>query len=155
MIVIGSDHAGVELCNLIIKYLQENNIEVENVSKNVEANDDYPDVAVKVCNKVLDNSCNLGIAICGTGIGVSIACNKVKNIRAALCTDVYTAQKSREHNNANIMCLGARTSSCSNFSNVKDMIDAFLNTEYEGMRHEKRLQKIKMIEDGLDLEGEK
>lgn len=155
MIIIGADHAGVDLKKNIISYLRYNGIEIKSVENNSSTqNDDYPDVAYKIAKEVANDKDNIGIAICGTGIGISIACNKVNKIRAALCMDEYTAEMARRHNNANILCLGARTSTCQDFERVHDIVDIFLNTKYDGERHEKRLQKIKMIEDGTYIEGE-
>ena len=147
MIVIGADHAGIELKNKIIDYLYNKKIEYIDLSKdNNIKNDDYPDTSRKICKKVLENSSNLGIAICGTGIGMSIAANKVRGIRAALCVDEYMAEMSRKHNNANILCLGARLNFMSNLNDVISIVDAFVNNFYEGGRHDSRLEKIKKIE---------
>ncbi len=155
MIIIGADHAGVDLKKNIISYLRYKGIAVKSVENNTSTqNDDYPDVAYKVATEVASDENNVGIAICGTGIGISIACNKVKGIRAALCMDDYTAEMCRRHNNANILCLGARTTTCQDFDRVHEIVDIFLNTGYDGDRHERRLQKIKMIEDGTYVEGE-
>lgn len=146
MIIIGSDHAGIELKNQIIEYLYNKKIEYIDVSKdNNIKNDDYPDIAKKICKKVLENSINLGIAICGTGIGMSIASNKVRGIRAAVCTDKYMAEMSRKHNNSNVLCLGARLEVLKK-NNILEIVDAFVNTFYEGGRHDARLEKIREIE---------
>ena len=154
MIIIGSDHTGVELKKKIIEYLYEQKIEYADVTnfKNQDG-DDYPDVARLICQKVLENTSNLGIAICGTGIGISIACNKFKKIRAALCTDVYMAKYSRIHNNANVLCLGARLEPMKNNDNIRQIISAFINNFYEGGRHERRLEKIRAIE-SLNSKGD-
>ncbi len=147
MVVIGSDHAGTELKNQIIEYLFNNKIEYVDVT-NVDTlpDDDYPDVAKRICREVLVASSNLGIAICGTGIGMSIACNKVNFIRAAICTDTYMAEMSRAHNNSNVLCLGARLASSSKKEEIINIVSVFLNTFYEGGRHDRRLQKIREIE---------
>lgn len=150
MIVIGSDHTGIELKKKIIAYLKENNRAYLDVSDfHDQTGDDYPDIAYTVCRHVLQNSRNLGIAICGTGIGISIACNKIKGIRAALCTDRYMAEMTRKDNNANVLCLGAKLKLAERFDDVRDIVDVFLNTFYDGGRHERRLAKIKQLEDNM------
>ena len=147
MIIIGADHAGIELKNKLIDYLYNKKIEYIDLSKdNNIKNDDYPDTSRKICKKVLENNLKLGIAICGTGIGMSIAANKVRGIRAALCMDEYMAEMSRKHNNANVLCLGARLDAMSNLENATKIVDAFINNFYEGGRHDARLEKIKKIE---------
>jgi len=146
MVVIGSDHSGIELKKKIIKFLEEKHIEFLDVTKTNEEKDDYPDIALTICNKVNENNGNFGIAICGTGIGISIACNKVKGIRAALCTDEYMAEMSRKHNNANVLCLGARLECSKDVKNIKAIVQAFLNNFYEAGRHERRIIKIQNIE---------
>lgn len=149
MVIIGSDHTGVELKSKIIEFLEKKRIDVIDVTKENDEKDDYPDIALSICEKVLENSGNLGIAICGTGIGISISCNKVKGIRAALCTDEYMSEMSRRHNNANILCLGARLESTKDFNNVESIVQAFLDNFYEAGRHEKRLIKISNIENNI------
>ena len=146
MVIIGSDHSGIELKNKIIEFLEKNNINNLDVTKVNEEKDDYPDIALTICNKVLENNENLGIAICGTGIGISISCNKVKGIRAALCTDEYMSEMARKHNNANVLCLGARLESSKNINNVETIVQAFLNNIYEAGRHQGRIVKIENIE---------
>ena len=106
-IIIGNDHAGVEFKNTIMKHLEEQGHEVVNVGTNTLDSVDYPDIAKSVAEKVLEEEGNLGIIICGTGIGISIAANKVEGIRAALCHNEFTARMARLHNNANIVSLGA------------------------------------------------
>lgn len=148
MIIIGSDHTGIELKKKIINFLYENHIEYADVTnyKNQDG-DDYPDIAFTVCSKVLENSNNLGIAICGTGIGISIACNKIRGIRAANCTDLYMAEMTRHDNNANVLCLGARLLVSKDMEKVEAIVNAFIHTFYDGGRHERRLQKIKKLEE--------
>lgn len=155
MIVIGSDHTGIKLKEDIIKYLKEINIEVEDVTdyKNQEG-DDYPDIAKVICKNVLKNKNNLGIGICGTGIGISIACNKFRDIRAALCVDAHMAKMSRNHNNSNVLCLGAMLPYTKDFENVKEILNEYLNNDFEGDRHNRRIEKIKEIEI-LNLKGGK
>lgn len=143
MVIIGSDHTGIKLKKKIIEFLEKKHVDTLDVIKKNEEDDDYPDIALSICEKVLENTGNLGIAICGTGIGISISCNKVKGIRAALCTDEYMSVMSRKHNNANVLCLGARLE-CSN--NIESIVQAFLNNFYETGRHERRIMKIENIE---------
>lgn len=109
MIAIGSDHGGYELKLEVIKHLKERGFEVRDYGCDSTASCDYPVYAKAVANAVAGGECELGILICGTGIGMSIAANKVDGIRAALCSDCFSAQATKEHNNANILCMGART----------------------------------------------
>ena len=142
MIVIGSDHTGIDLKKMIIKYLVSKDIDILDVTDyKDQTGDDYPDIAYTVSKNVLKNNC-LGIGICGTGIGFSIAANKVNVIRAAVCTDKYMAQMTRKDNNANILCLGSRLK----LDNVLDIVDEFLFTEFLGERHQRRIDKIAQIE---------
>lgn len=108
MIAIGSDHGGYELKEHIKKHLEERGIEYKDFGAYSEASIDYPDCAVPVCEAVVSNEAEGGILVCGTGIGISIAANKIDGIRAALCSDVYSATMAKEHNNANVICLGGR-----------------------------------------------
>ncbi len=142
MIVIGSDHTGIELKKRIISYLKQKNIDVIDVTNfDNQTGDDYPDIGYIVSKNVLDKNC-LGIAICGTGIGISIACNKVNGIRASVCTDKYMAQMTRQDNDANVLCLGARLENVE----IEEIVDAFISTKFAGGRHQRRLDKIKKIE---------
>ncbi len=143
MIAIGSDHAGYEMKEKIKKYLEENKILYKDFGTFSEESCDYPIFAEKVADSVASNESFRGILICGTGIGISIAANKVKGIRAALCYEPFFAEMSRKHNDANIVCIGGRTT---DFKTVKAIVDAFLNTDFEGGRHEKRLKEIENIE---------
>lgn len=146
MVIIGSDHTGVEFKKQIISYLKQKNISVVDVTDfKSQDGDDYPDIACIICNSVLKNNC-LGIAICGTGIGISIACNKIKGIRASVCTNEYMAKMTRADNDANVLCLGARLE----YDDVYKIIDTFLDTKFSGGRHQKRLDKIKKIEEGVN-----
>jgi ribose 5-phosphate isomerase B len=143
MIIIGSDHTGIELKNNIINYLKSKDIEVIDATNyENQSGDDYPDRAYEICKKVLNNPGSLGIAICGTGIGISIACNKVVGIRASVCTDKYMAKMTRQDNDANVLCLGARLE----LENVYEIVDEFINTEFAGGRHQRRVDKITQIE---------
>lgn len=143
MIVIGSDHTGIELKKKIIAYLNSKNITIKDVTDfEDQSGDDYPDIAYIVCKNVLKEHCQ-GIAICGTGIGISIACNKVNGIRAAVCTDKYMAQMTRKDNDANVLCLGSRLK----LDNVLEIVDEYINTEFDGGRHQRRIDKIRKIEE--------
>lgn len=143
MIAIGSDHGGFELKGYVIKHLQEKGIEVKDFGTYSEDSVDYPDCAKPVCEAVLNGECESGILICGTGIGISIAANKFNGIRAALCSDVFSATMSKEHNNANVICLGGRVLG----RELAFMIvDAYLNAKHQGGRHSDRIKKIHAIE---------
>ena len=153
MIIIGSDHTGIKLKKAIIDYLYKEHIDYADVSSEQNAvDDDYPDIARAVSLKVLQNTNNLGIVICGTGIGGSIACNKLRGIRAALCTDEYMAEFSRKHNNANVLCLGSRLKIAEDEEEMKNIVQAFIHNFYEGGRHDRRLSKIRDIEN-MNIEG--
>lgn len=143
MIAIGSDHGGFELKTHIIKYLEGQGVELFDFGTYSEDSCDYPDIAEKVAKAVANGEYEKGILICGTGIGISIAANKVKGIRAALCGDVYSAKMTRLHNDANILCLGGRVTG----RELAFMIcDTFLNEKFEGGRHQTRIDKIHAIE---------
>ena len=143
-LVIGSDHGGIHLKEVLKQHLAERGIEVTDAGTYTEESCDYPDIAVKVCREITDGHAERGILVCGTGIGMSMAANKVRGIRAALCGDVFSATMSREHNNANVICLGERVlgpglATC--------ILDAWLDTEFAGGRHERRVNKIMAVEE--------
>jgi len=142
-IAIGTDHAAFELKNELVKYLTDKGYLVSDEGTYSLDSCDYPDYAQKVAFKVRDKISDKGILICGTGIGMSITANKVKDVRAALCFNEYMAEMSRLHNNANVLCLGARVL---NKEQMIEIIDKWLTTEYEGGRHDKRLVKINELE---------
>ena len=143
MIAIGCDHGGFNHKQMIIKYFEENNIEFLDCGTFEPVSCDYPDIAEAVCNSILDGSCDKGILVCGTGIGMSIAANKIDGIRAAHCTDTYSARMSRQHNNAHILCLGERITGC---DLALDIVKEFLGAEFLGDRHQKRVDKIMALE---------
>jgi len=150
MIIIGADHAGFDLKNIIIEYFKEKSIKYEDVTDYDKNNDDdYTDVALKVCKNVLSNKSNLGIAICGTGIGISVACNKVKGIIATPCFDKYTASMVKKDNNSNVLCLGGRLEYAKNKENVLNIVDTYINTKFDGERHLRRINKIKQMEENF------
>jgi len=143
MIYVGCDHGGYQLKLELIKYLSDNGFEYTDMGCNGEAVD-YPDIAEAVCKKVTENADNKGILVCGTGIGISMAANKIKGIRAALCADWYSAKYTRLHNDANVICMGGRTTGA---GSAVEMLDVFLHTEFEGGRHATRINKIMKLED--------
>ncbi|MDD6213479.1 MAG: ribose 5-phosphate isomerase B [Clostridiales bacterium] len=140
MIAIGSDHGGFALKQEVKAYLEKNGLEYKDFGCYDETSCDYPEIGRMVAHAVADGSCEKGIVICGTGIGISIAANKVKGIRAALCTDCFTAQATREHNDANILALGGRVVGP---GLALKIVDTFLNTPFSGEeRHMRRIEKI-------------
>jgi len=143
MIVIGSDHGGLNLKTALNSYLTRRGVAVGDAGTDSDASVDYPDFGQKVAEMVIDGEAELGILICGTGIGMSIAANKIPGIRAALVTDVFMARMARVHNNANILVLGGRVldqqSAC-------DLVGAWLDSTFEGGRHQGRLDKITALE---------
>ncbi len=143
MIALGCDHGGFKLKEEIKAYLEENNIEYKDFGIYEEKSMDYPDKAFEVCEEVAAGNFEKAILICGTGIGISMAANKVKGIRAALCSDCFSAKYTRLHNDANVLCMGGRTLG----AGLGIMItDIFLNTEFEGGRHKTRIDKIAAYE---------
>lgn len=143
MLYIGADHGGFELKNEIVKYLKENNIDVIDLGTTTGEAVDYPPVAQKLCEKVLENTLNKGILVCGTGIGMSIAANKMNGIRAAHCTDYYSAKYTRLHNNSNVLCLGGRITGS---GLALELVQVFIDTEFLGGRHQRRIDEITDIE---------
>ncbi|WP_027623667.1 ribose 5-phosphate isomerase B [Clostridium lundense] len=142
-IALGSDHAGLPLKKEVIKHLEGKGIEIEDFGTLTEDSCDYPDYAIQVAEEVAGKKFDFGILVCGTGIGISIAANKVPGIRAALCGDTFSAHACREHNDANILALGQRIVGV---GLALDIVDAFLSAKYEGGRHQKRVDKISAIE---------
>jgi len=142
-IVLGSDHGGFQLKEEIKNYLQSKDYKVIDVGTNSEDSVDYPEYAKAAADKVMNGEATKGIVICGTGIGISISANKVKGIRAALCHNVYTAIMARKHNNANILALGGRVLAK---EEAYPIVDAWLTTDFEGDRHQRRIDKISAIE---------
>ncbi len=139
-IAIGSDHGGYDLKRLIVSYLKDQGGEVVDVGCHSLESVDYPDFAELVCEQVQSGTCPGGILICGTGIGMSIAANRYRDIRAALCHEAYTARMSREHNNANVLCIGARVVGQ---EVALDIVRAWISTEFAGGRHQVRLAKLR------------
>jgi ribose 5-phosphate isomerase B len=137
-IIIGSDHGGFNLKNEIVDYLKKLGYEVSDLGCYTTDSCDYPIIAKAVANEVL-NTNSRGILVCGTGIGVSIAANRFAGIRASHCTDTFTARMTRLHNNSNILCLGERTTG---IGLALDIVDIWLKTDFEGGRHQKRIDMI-------------
>ena len=143
-ITIGCDHAACELKAQVIEHLKERGIESIDVGTYSSDSCNYPDYAHKVCKNVQDGVTELGILICGTGIGMSMAANKHKGICAAVCSDTFSARLTREHNNANVLCFGARVVG---MGLAFDLVDNFIDAEFEGGKHQTRVDMITAIED--------
>ena len=144
-IAIGNDHTAVEMKNHIVKYLEVKGYELVNYGTDTADRVDYPVYGKKVADAVASGECELGILICGTGIGISLAANKVKGIRAAVCSEAYSAELTRRHNNSNIIAFGARVVGT---ATAETIVDAFLEAEFEGERHAARVDMISAIEEG-------
>jgi ribose 5-phosphate isomerase B len=138
-VALGSDHGGIELKNEIKKHLEAKGVEVVDFGTHSTDSVDYPDYAKLVGNAVVNGEADCGILICGTGIGISIAANKISGVRAALCHNVWTTRLTREHNDANVLCMGGRVIG---LGIALEMVDVFLATEFEGGRHAIRVGKI-------------
>ncbi|MBF0458580.1 MAG: ribose 5-phosphate isomerase B [Nitrospirae bacterium] len=148
VIAIGCDHAGVELKALIHGLLKSEGIEVRDVGTSGKESVDYPDYGSKAAEAVSKGQVDGAVLICGSGIGMSIVANKYKNVRAALCHDVFTAKMSREHNNANVLVMGSRIIT---EEAAAEILKVWLHTKFEGGRHELRLKKISKIEDSIEF----
>ena len=144
MYAIGSDHGGYELKQAVMAHLKERGVEFRDYGTFSTDSCDYPDYGEAVARAVASGECERGIVVCGTGIGISIAANKVHGIRCALCGDCYSAEKSREHNDANVLALGARVLG---EGLALKIVDTNLDTEFAGGRHARRLAKIAAIEE--------
>ncbi len=138
-VVIGSDHGGYDLKAHLVSKLERQGRQVEDLGCHSSESVDYPDFAEQVCKRVIDDQNSIGILICGTGIGMSLAANRNYEIRAALCHDEFSAQMSREHNNANILCLGARVIGT---GLAESIVDTWLNSSFSGGRHQIRIDKF-------------
>jgi ribose 5-phosphate isomerase B len=143
MIVIGSDHGGLVLKTALNSYLKRRGFEVTDAGTTSDASVDYPDFGQKVAETVVARQAELGILICGTGIGMSIVANKIPGIRAALVTDIFMARMAKEHNNANVLVLGGRVL---DEQKACDLVGAWLDATFEGGRHQSRLDKITALE---------
>lgn len=143
MIAIGADHGGFQIKEAVKKYLEEKNIPFQDFGSYDGQAVDYPEIAIQVAHAVTNGEAEKGILCCGTGIGISIAANKVKGVRAAVISDEFCAEMSRRHNDANILCMGGRVI---NDEKAVKFADIFLNTPFDGGRHARRLGMITKIE---------
>ncbi len=144
MIALGSDHAGFELKQVIIKHLEERKIEYKDYGTYSTDSCDYAVFAEKTAKAVAGGECELGLLFCGTGVGISMAANKVRGIRACCCSDLFSAEMTRLHNNANILCLGGRVVTP---EKAKELVDVFLDTPFSGEeRHQRRIDQITDLE---------
>lgn len=148
-IAIGNDHTAVEMKNGIVAHLEAKGYEVVNFGTDATDRSDYPIYGKRVADAVASGECDLGVLICGTGIGISLTANKVKGIRAAVCSESYSAKMTRMHNNANIIAFGARVVGQ---ATAEEIVDAFLEAEYEGGRHARRVDMITAVENGESIE---
>ena len=136
MIALGCDHGGYDLMQEVIAHLEKRGLEYKNFGTYTKDSCDYPEFAHAVAHSIVNGECEKGILICGTGIGISIAANKIDGVRAALCSDVYSAKMTKQHNNANIICLGGRVTGRELACMI---VDAWLGAEFEGGRHARRI----------------
>lgn len=143
-VVIGSDHGGFELKQVITEHLKTKGIEVTDVGCYDTNSVDYPDIAEKAAKELLSGNFEFGILVCGTGIGISIAANKIKGIRCAVVANEYCAEMTKRHNNANMLSFGGRVIGP---DLAKNILDAYLNAEFEGGRHQNRIDKISALEE--------
>jgi ribose 5-phosphate isomerase B len=150
MIVIASDHGGLELKEAIKGLLAETGVACQDLGPCDGSSVDYPDFGQQVARRVSEGAAQLGILVCGTGIGMSIVANKFPGVRAALATDVFMATMAKEHNNANILVLGGRVIDT---AAARAMVTAWLETEFAGGRHQARLDKISALESELKLQA--
>ena len=144
-LVIGCDHAAPELKAIVRDHLIERGFDVVDVGTHTTDSCNYPDYAHALCEKIQSGECELGILICGTGIGMSMAANKHKGIRAACCENTFSARMTRMHNNANVLCFGERVIG---YGLACDIVDQFVNTEFEGGRHQARVDDINALDEG-------
>ncbi len=143
MIAIGSDHGGYLLKEEIKGWFDKNNYSYKDFGTYSGESCDYPDIAKAVADSVVSGECERGILVCGTGIGISIAANKIDGVRAAVCSDYFSAKYTRLHNDANILCLGGRVVGA---GLACELVNIFLGTEFEGGRHQRRIDKIAGLE---------
>ena len=148
-VAIGNDHGGVELKQHLVGYLEKNGYEVVNVGTDETASTDYPIYAERVAKKVLSGECERGILICGTGIGISISANKIHGVRCALCSEPVSAALARQHNNANIVAMGARTIGP---VMAEEIVKTFLTETFDGGRHAIRVGKIMALDRGESVQ---
>jgi ribose 5-phosphate isomerase B len=149
-LVIGNDHSSVDMKKEIMQYLEEKGIEMVDVGTNSTDSFNYPISGYRVGKMVAEGKVDGGIAICGTGVGISLACNKVNGVRACCCSEPYSAEMSKRHNNANVICFGARVIGV---ETAKQIVDAWINAKFEGGRHETRVNMIMEIQDTQKLKA--
>lgn len=143
IIALAADHGGYALKEEIKKHLDEIGVAYKDFGTHSEASVDYPDVALPACDAVVSGECDKALLFCGTGVGISMSANKVKGIRACCCSDTFSAEFTRRHNDANALCMGGRVVGP---GLAIQLVDLFLNTEYEGGRHARRVEKLMAIE---------
>lgn len=143
VLAIGCDHGGYELKNAIISHLVDRGIAHKDFGCFDGAAVDYPEIALKVTDSITSGECKLGILVCGTGIGMSLAANKVNGIRAAACSEQFSAKYTRLHNDSNVLCLGGRVIGP---GVANEMVDLFIDTDFEGGRHQRRVDMVMAIE---------
>ncbi len=148
LIGIASDHGGFDLKANIISFLSELGYELSDMGPENSDSVDYPDYGIKIAQAITKNKVSRGIVICGTGIGMSIVVNRFSGIRGALCSDIFTAKLSREHNDSNILIMGGRVV---DHNLAKEIVRVWLNTRFEGGRHLKRLDKISKLDKSINL----
>ncbi|MEG0020039.1 MAG: ribose 5-phosphate isomerase B [Oscillospiraceae bacterium] len=146
MIVLAADHGGYELKEAVKKHLEDKGAAFIDVGTHSAQSVDYPDIAKLGCDKITKGECDKGLFFCGTGVGISIAANKIKGIRACCCSDCFSAKYTRLHNDANVLCMGGRVVGAGLACEIADL---FLNTEFEGGRHAVRVGKITALEDNF------
>lgn len=142
-VAIGCDHGGLDLKEAVISLLKELNLDYEDMGTHDRSSCDYPDYAEKVAAAVVSGQCQQGILVCGTGIGMSIAANKVPGIRAALCNEIFSAKMARNHNDANILCIGARVVGA---GVAQEIVKAYFTSDFEGGRHGRRVEKLNLLD---------
>lgn len=138
-IIVGGDHAGIGLKRALVEVLDAKGFAVEDIGTHDEASTDYPDYARRVASKVANGDAPLGLLVCGSGVGMSIAANRHPGVRAVVCSEPYSATMARRHNDANVLCLGARVVGS---GLAEEILEVFLSTEFEGGRHARRVAKI-------------
>lgn len=143
-IALGADHGGYELKEAVKQHLQQRGIPFEDFGCHSTESVDYPDMAVPPCRAVQQGDCDCALLFCGTGVGISMAANKLHGIRACCCSDVFSARYTRLHNDANALCLGGRVVGV---GLACELVDAFLDTPFEGGRHQRRVDKLRALED--------
>ena len=142
-IALAADHGGFELKEAVKAHLDELGLEYIDFGTHSTASVDYPDMALPACDAVVSGQCDKALLFCGTGVGISMAANKVKGIRAACCSDYFSAKYTRLHNDANVLCMGGRVVGP---GLATELVEVFLHTEFEGGRHQRRIDKITAIE---------